>query len=99
MTLRFEAAVRTQQGNEVLRESARALPDNRLLMPIENRMEKLTRGGARVIRPSVPLMGRIAFHHWRLERSGLTSPTAMTRAEVLCQCSARPLWVIFEEDG
>ncbi|KPX17730.1 hypothetical protein ALQ08_02287 [Pseudomonas syringae pv. delphinii] len=38
----MEFAVRTQQSNQVLRESARASPDTRLLMQMENMMEKLT---------------------------------------------------------
>jgi hypothetical protein len=32
LSLPFEAAVRTQQGNQVLREIGRASPDYRLLM-------------------------------------------------------------------
>jgi len=40
LSLPFEAAVRTQQGNQVLREIGRASPDYRLLMLIM--MEKLT---------------------------------------------------------
>lgn len=38
----MDFAVHTQQGNQVLRESARASLGNRLLMPMENVMEKLT---------------------------------------------------------
>ncbi|WP_160328464.1 hypothetical protein [Pseudomonas syringae] len=42
MSLPFEAAVRTQQGNQVLREIGRASPDYRLLMLMLIMMEKLT---------------------------------------------------------